>query len=65
MKVYNGMSWRELLNHIVHEHKKRNPLSRLTDGEIMESFMEYLIEEGMVTKNADGKFLVPQIGFKA
>ena len=59
MKLYNGMTWRELLNGCVREYKVSHPNSGASDWEIMESLMEHLVDSGLVAKRRDGKYTVP------
>jgi len=53
--------WHQLLSALLVEFRCRFPNDKRSDPDILASLMQYLSEDGIVSKNDDGKWVLPEL----
>jgi hypothetical protein len=53
--------WIKMLRAMLADYRQKNPGDERSDEELLKSLMDHFVESGVVTKRADGKYVVPDI----
>jgi hypothetical protein len=53
--------WRDMLRELIKDHRRLHPNDHRSDCEILNSLMNFYVDDGIVERDGHGGFIVPEM----